>query len=98
MEIALDHFRGWKVPEDLTNVHEYMKVLTALPFLNKSKHRIPEYQASCIIISENLTHPLLTVDNWNSAVPHSNAQKEFYLSNLTGCFIISVGFSFTSMP
>ncbi|KAM0941296.1 putative glutathione dehydrogenase (ascorbate) [Dioscorea sansibarensis] len=27
MEIALDHFKGWKVPEDLTNVHEYMKLL-----------------------------------------------------------------------
>ncbi|KAH7672682.1 Glutathione dehydrogenase (ascorbate) protein [Dioscorea alata] len=27
MEIALDHFKGWKVPEDLTNLHEYMKLL-----------------------------------------------------------------------
>ncbi|KAJ0983953.1 hypothetical protein J5N97_002309 [Dioscorea zingiberensis] len=27
LEIALGHFKGWKVPEDLTHVHEYMKLL-----------------------------------------------------------------------
>lgn len=27
LEIALDHFKGWKVPENLTNVHSYMQLL-----------------------------------------------------------------------
>ncbi|XP_026660286.1 probable glutathione S-transferase DHAR1, cytosolic isoform X1 [Phoenix dactylifera] len=26
LEIALDHFKGWKIPENLTYVHAYMKV------------------------------------------------------------------------
>nr|ANH58211.1 glutathione S-transferase [Dracaena cambodiana] len=27
LEIVLDHFKGWKVPENLTNVHSYMQLL-----------------------------------------------------------------------
>ncbi|XP_008794549.2 probable glutathione S-transferase DHAR1, cytosolic [Phoenix dactylifera] len=27
LEITLDHFKGWKIPENLTHVHAYMKLL-----------------------------------------------------------------------
>ncbi|ONK62355.1 uncharacterized protein A4U43_C07F3030 [Asparagus officinalis] len=27
LDIALDHFKGWKIPENLTNVHSYMQLL-----------------------------------------------------------------------
>lgn len=27
LDIALDHFKGWKIPENLTNVHAYIKLL-----------------------------------------------------------------------
>nr|CAD1828744.1 unnamed protein product [Ananas comosus var. bracteatus] len=27
LQVALDHFKGWKIPENLTYVHSYMKLL-----------------------------------------------------------------------
>ena len=26
LQVALEHFKGWKIPEDLTNVHAYTEV------------------------------------------------------------------------
>jgi len=26
LQVALEHFKGWKIPENLTNVHAYTKV------------------------------------------------------------------------
>lgn len=37
LDIALDHFKGWKVPENLSNVHAYMKLLFSRESFEKTK-------------------------------------------------------------
>jgi hypothetical protein len=29
LQVALEHFKGWKIPETLTSVHAYTKVHTS---------------------------------------------------------------------
>ncbi|XP_074286710.1 glutathione S-transferase DHAR2-like isoform X1 [Silene latifolia] len=37
LQVALDHFKGWSVPENLTHLHNYMKTLFALESFEKTK-------------------------------------------------------------
>ncbi|XAR72054.1 Glutathione dehydrogenase (ascorbate) [Bertholletia excelsa] len=37
LEIALGHFKGWKIPESLTHVHNYMKSLFSRESFEKTK-------------------------------------------------------------
>ncbi|GMP68688.1 hypothetical protein CsSME_00028227 [Camellia sinensis var. sinensis] len=37
LDVALGHFKGWKIPESLTHVHNYMKLLFLQESFEKTK-------------------------------------------------------------
>ncbi|KAL3523765.1 hypothetical protein ACH5RR_016599 [Cinchona calisaya] len=37
LEITLDHFKGWKIPENLTHLHNYIKLLFSWETFEKTK-------------------------------------------------------------
>ena len=43
LQVALEHFKGWKIPENLTSVHAYTKVHKCSTDRN--------FTISCIILS-----------------------------------------------